>query len=129
MLIYLAALQDVPRSLYDAAKVDGANLWQQFWSVTVPMVTPAILFNALMEFIGAFQYFTTAWILTRGGPNHATEFYALYLYRNAFRYFKMGYASAMAWILFIIVVLVAVALFKSSARWVYYGGASREGAI
>lgn len=129
MLIYLAALQDVPRSLYDAAKVDGANLWRQFWNVTVPLVSPAILFNVLMGFIGAFQSFTFAWILTKGGPNNATEFYALYLYRNAFRHFKMGYASAMAWILFIIVILVAVVLFKSSARWVYYGGASHEGAV
>jgi multiple sugar transport system permease protein len=129
MLIYLAALQDVPQSLYDAAKVDGANIWRQFRHVTVPLVTPAILFNFLMWFIGVFQYFTFAWILTQGGPNNATEFYALYLYRNAFRYFKMGYASAMAWILFVIVVIGTVILFRSSARWVYYGGGGDEGAL
>jgi multiple sugar transport system permease protein len=122
MLIYLAALQDVPRALYDAAKVDGANAWHRFCHVTVPMVTPAILFNLLMGIIGALQYFTFPWILTGGGPNYATEFYALYLYRNAFGYLRMGYASAMAWILFVISLLVALALFKSSARWVYYGG-------
>lgn len=122
MVIYLAALQDVPRTLYDAAKVDGANALHQFRHVTVPMVTPAILFNLLMGAIGALQYFTLPWILTEGGPNHATEFYALYLYRNAFGYFRMGYASAMAWVLFVIALLVTLALFKSSGRWVYYGG-------
>ena len=124
IVIFLAALQDVPQSLYDAAKVDGANSWHRFWHVTIPMCTPAILFNLLTGMIGAFQYFTFAWILTQGGPNRATEFYAMYLYRQAFIYLRMGYASAMAWLLFVIVVVITVVLFRSSARWVYYGGAT-----
>jgi multiple sugar transport system permease protein len=123
MVIFLAALQDVPQSLYDAATVDGASKWQQFWHVTIPMCTPAILFCLLTGMIGAFQYFTFAWILTQGGPNRASEFYAMHLYRQAFVYLRMGYASAMAWGLFVIVVLVTVVLYRSSARWVYYGGA------
>jgi multiple sugar transport system permease protein len=122
MVIFLAALQDVPRALYDAAIVDGANSWQRFWNVTIPMCTPAILFNLLTGMIGAFQYFTFAWILTQGGPNRASEFFALYLYRQAFVFLRMGYASALAWFLFAIVVIVTVVLFRSSARWVYYGG-------
>ncbi|NLF03222.1 MAG: sugar ABC transporter permease [Anaerolineales bacterium] len=122
MVIFLAALQDVPRSLYDAATVDGAGKLQQFWHVTVPMCTPAILFSLLTGMIGAFQYFTFAWILTQGGPNRASEFYAVHLYRQAFVFLRMGYASAMAWALFAMVVIVTVILYRSSARWVYYGG-------
>jgi multiple sugar transport system permease protein len=122
IVIFLAALQDVPRTLYDAAVVDGANGWNRFWHVTVPMCTPSILFVAITGLIGMFQYFTLGWLLTQGGPNNATEFYSMYLYRNAFRYFKMGYASALAWGLFVIVVSCTIALMRSSARWVYYGG-------
>ena len=124
MIIFLAALQDVPRSLYEAAGVDGANGPQRFLNITIPMCTPAILFNLLTGMIGAFQYFTFAWILTQGGPNRASEFYALYLYRQAFVYLKMGYGSAMAWVLFVIVVVATILLFRSSARWVYYAGQS-----
>ena len=122
MVIFLAALQDVPRALYDAALVDGANRWQRFWHVTIPMCTPAILFVMLTSLIGMFQYFTLGWLLTQGGPNNSTEFYSMYLYRNAFVYFKMGYASALAWVLFIIIVIFTILIFRSSARWVYYGG-------
>jgi multiple sugar transport system permease protein len=122
MLIFLAALQDVPRSLIDAAKIDGASAFQELRQITIPIVTPAILFNLIMGMIGAFQYFTLAWIMTGGGPMRATEFYGLYLYRTAFQNFRMGYASSLAWILFLISVLGAVAIFRSSARWVYYGG-------
>jgi len=123
MVIFLASLQDVPRSLYEAATVDGANAWHKFWHITIPMCTPVILFNLIMGFIGGFQNFTLPWLLTQGGPNQATEFYSLFLYRNAFSYFRMGKASALAWILFVIIVTFTIALFKSSARWVYYGGA------
>jgi len=123
IVIFLASLQDVPRSLYEAATVDGANAWHKFWHVTIPMCTPVILFNLIMGFISGFQNFTLPWLLTQGGPNYATEFYSLFLYRNAFSYFRMGKASALAWILFVIIVTFTVALFKSSARWVYYGGA------
>ena len=122
VLIFLAALQDVPRALYDAAMVDGANALRRVWHVTIPMVTPAILFSLLTGLIAAFQTFANAWIMTRGGPIRSTEFYVLYLYDNGFRYFRMGYASAMAWILFGVVVVVTVILFRTSARWVYYGG-------
>ena len=122
VLIFLAALQDVPRALYDAAMVDGANALRRVWHVTIPMVTPAILFSLLTGLIAAFQAFANAWIMTSGGPIRSTEFYVLYLYDNGFRYFRMGYASAMAWILFGVVVVVTVILFGTSARWVYYGG-------
>jgi multiple sugar transport system permease protein len=123
IVIFLASLQDVPRSLYEAATVDGANAWHKFWHITVPMCTPVILFNLIMGFIGGFQNFTLPWLLTEGGPNQATEFYSVFLYRNAFSYFRMGKASALAWILFVIIVTFTIALFRSSARWVYYGGA------
>jgi multiple sugar transport system permease protein len=122
MVIFLAALQDVPRQLYEAARVDGASWLHELWHITVPMVTPAILFNLITGLIFGFQYFTFAWLLTGGGPVNSTEFYSMYLYRNAFVFFKMGYASAMAWILFVVVVLCTVLLFRSSARWAYYGG-------
>ncbi len=122
IVIFLATLQDVPRSLYEAATVDGANALQKFWNITIPMCTPVILFNLIMGFIDGFQSFTLPWLLTGGGPSNSTEFYALYLYRNAFAYLRMGKASAMAWLLFIVIVLFTFILFKSSARWVYYGG-------
>jgi multiple sugar transport system permease protein len=121
IVIYLASLQDVPRALYEAATVDGANGWQKFWNVTVPMCTPVILFNLIMSFIGGVQNFVLPWLLTDGGPNQATEFLAVHLYRNAFEWLHMGYASALAWVMFIAIVVLTVILFKSSARWVYYG--------
>jgi multiple sugar transport system permease protein len=122
VVIYLAALQDVPRMLYEAALVDGANAWQRFWHVTVPMCTPVILFNSIMGIITAFQDFTLPFVLTQGGPMKSTEFYVVNLYRNAFVQFSLGKASAMAWILFIIILIFSVILFRTSARWVYYGG-------
>jgi multiple sugar transport system permease protein len=120
-LIFLAALQDVPRSLYEAAEVDGAGNFRKLIHITLPMVTPSFLFSLLTGLIGAFQVFASAWIMTNGGPLRSTEFYVYYLYNNGFKFFKMGYASAMAWILFIIVMIVTFITFKSSARWVYYG--------
>lgn len=122
VVIFLAALQDVPRSLYDAALVDGANAWNRFWNVTVPLCTPVILFNFIMGIIAAFQDFTLPFVLTGGGPMKSTEFYVVNLYRNAFVQFSIGKASAMAWILFLIILLFSVILFRTSARWVYYGG-------
>ena len=122
VVIFLAGLQDVPRSLYEAATVDGASAWQQFRHVTIPMSTPIILFNLIIGFIGAFQEFTSAWLITNGGPANATLFYSVYLYRNAFTFLRMGKASALAWILFLITVISCLVLFRSSARWVYYGG-------
>ena len=122
MVIFLATLQDVPRSLYEAATVDGAGAWHKFRHITIPMCTPVILFNLVMALIGGFQNFTFPWLLTRGGPNNATEFFAIYLYRNGLLYLRMGKASALAWIMFAVIVVFTVVLFRSSARWIYYGG-------
>jgi multiple sugar transport system permease protein len=122
IVTYLAALQDVPRSLYEAATVDGASAWHKFWNVTVPLCTPVILFNTIIGFIGAFQEFTLPWLLTRGGPMKSTELFVMNLYRNAFVQLSMGKASAMAWILLVIILVFTVILFSTSARWVYYGG-------
>ncbi len=122
IIIFLAALQDVPRELYDAAKVDGAGALRRFLKVTIPLCTPSVLFVLVTGLIGAFQEFSLAYILTRGGPMQSTTFYAVYLYQNAFQFFKMGYASALAWILFLIIVVCTAITFRSSARWVYYAG-------
>ncbi len=122
VVIFLAALQDVPKALYEAATVDGASTWDKFWHVTVPLCTPVILFNFIMGIISAFQDFTLPFVLTGGGPMKSTEFYVVNLYRNAFVQFSLGKASAMAWILFLIILVFSVLLFRSSARWVYYGG-------
>jgi multiple sugar transport system permease protein len=122
IIIFLAALQDVPRSLYEAALVDGANTLQRFRHVTVTMTTPAMLYVLLTGLIITFQAFVWPWLLTRGGPNNATLFYSLHLYRSAFEHFKMGYASAQGWLLFLIIITFAIVIFRTSARWVYYGG-------
>lgn len=122
VIIYLAGLQDIPQDLYEAAEIDGANSWNKTMNVTLPLLSPVILFNVITGMIGAFQYFTQAFIMTGGGPGDSTLMYSLYLYFNAFRYFKMGYASAMAWILFLLVMAFTLLVFRSSARWVYYGG-------
>ena len=124
IVIFLATLQGVPRTLYEAATVDGANALQKFWHITIPMCTPVILYNLVMGLIWTFQDFTMPWLLTGGGPNKATEFYALHLYRNAFAYLRMGKASALAWLMFIAIVLLTVLLFKTSGRWVYYGSSA-----
>ena len=120
MLIYLAALQGVPQSLYDAASVDGANRFQKFLHVTIPMVTPAMFFNVVLGFIGAFQVFTIAYVITAGGPANATLFYSLYLYTVAFRNLRMGYAAALAWVLFAIVLTVTLINLRFARSWVYY---------
>ncbi|HHY97717.1 MAG TPA: sugar ABC transporter permease [Firmicutes bacterium] len=130
MVIFLAGLQSIPQQLYEAAEIDGANAWNQFWNITFPMLSPTVFFNLIMGTIGMFQYFTAPYIMTRGvgsnvppgSPLNSTLFYALYLFQNAFAYFKMGYASAMAWILFLLIVLATIFIFRSSARWVYYEG-------
>lgn len=122
VVIYMAALQDVPKQLYEAATIDGANAWNKFTNVTVPLCTPVILFNSIMGFIGAFQEFTLPWLLTAGGPGKSSELYVMNLYRNAFTQLSMGKASAMAWILLVIVVVFTAILFTTSGKWVYYGG-------
>lgn len=122
MLVLLGALQNVPTTLYDAAKVDGAGAFGRFWHVTVPMISPILLFNLVTGFIGAMQAFTNAYVMTSGGPHYATMFYVLYLYRSAFVDFRMGYASALAWLLFVIIMLLTLAILRSSSLWVYYEG-------
>ena len=129
MIIYLAGLQGVPTDLYDAAKVDGANLFQRFRTITLPMMTPVIFYELVLGLIATFQYFTEAYVASggTGGPVRSTLFYNLYLYQNAFKYFDMGYASTMAWILFVIVLVLTLLVFRSSQYWVYYEGQLRGG--
>jgi multiple sugar transport system permease protein len=124
MLIYLAALQGVPQSLYDAASVDGANTLQRFRHVTLPMVTPAMFFNVVLGIIGAFQVFTIAYVITNGGPADATLFYSLYLYRVAFQNLRMGYAAALAWVLFLIILAITLIQLATARLWVYYEGST-----
>ncbi len=106
--------------MYESSALEGANAWQRTRYVTIPMISPAILFNVVLGIVASFQYFTQAFIITNGGPNNATLFYSLYIYQQAFTYLHMGYASAMAWLLFVIIVVVTLILFRSSRRWVYY---------
>jgi len=123
LIIYLAALQSVPTELYEAASMDGATAWRRFWSITLPMISPVILFTFITGMIGALQVFTQAYVMSdrgRGGPHYASLFYGLYLFQNAFRYFKMGYASAMAWVLFIIILLLTLLTFRVSSERVFY---------
>ncbi len=122
MLIFLAALQNVPQELYEAAQLDGAGAWYRFLHVTVPQISPAIFFNLIMGIIGSFQVFTQAFLMTNGGPNKATLFYVLYLYNKAFQDFEIGYASALAWILFLIIMAFTLLVIRSSKMWVYYEG-------
>ena len=120
MIIFLAALQGVPQELYEAAELDGASAFQKFMNVTFPMVSPAFLFNVVMGVIGALKVFETAFIATTGGPARATWFLALHIYFNAFQYQYFGYASALAWVFFGIVLILTVLQVKWSGRWVYY---------
>ena len=126
MVILLAGLKGIPLELYEAAAIDGANWWSRFWRVTLPLLTPALFFNLIIAIIGAFQVFTQAYIMTEGGPNYSTLFYLLYLFRAAFENFRMGYASAMAWVLFIIVLTFTALQFMLSDRWVFYEGDVRR---
>ena len=126
MVILLAALQGIPRMFYEAADIDGANTWRRFWYITLPLLTPALFFNLILAIIGAFQVFTQAFIMTAGGPSYSTLFYVLYLYRMAFENFQMGYASAMAWVLFVIILLFTLLQFRFSNLWVFYEGELRQ---
>jgi multiple sugar transport system permease protein len=128
MLIYLAALQGVPENLHEAAMIDGAGTFARFWNVTVPMITPAIFFNIVLGIIGSFQVFTAAFIVTGGGPGYSTTFYILYLYRTAFQDLHMGYAAALAWILFLIILTFTVINLAMSKHWVYYEAESQPNA-
>lgn len=123
MIIFLAGLKQIPQEYYEAAEVDGATKVQQFFKVTIPLLTPVILFNLVMQMIGAFQAFTQAFIISggRGGPVNSTLFYTLHLYIKGFLYYEMGYASAMAWVLLLIIGVMTLVIFRSSKRWVSYG--------
>jgi multiple sugar transport system permease protein len=125
VIIFLAALQEVPEELYEAALIDGAGAWRKLFHITLPLISPVIFFNLVMGIIGYFQYFTQVWVMTRGGPSDSTTFYALYLFNNAFLFFKMGYASAMAWILFAITLVCTLIVFRTSSKWVYYSGETK----
>ena len=119
-LIFLAGLKGIPVTLYEAAKIDGAGVWSRFWNITIPMMTPVILYDLILGLSLGLQVFTQAYIITQGGPADASRFYVLYLYDNAFRYGKMGYASALAWVLFVITFVLAMLVFRWSRRWVHY---------
>ena len=122
VLIYLAGLQNIPNVLYEAAEIDGAGFWHKLFSITIPMLTPTIFFNLIIGVITVFQYFVPAYVMTSGGPQYATTFYSLYAYQNAFEDFKFGYASSMAWILFLIVVFFTYLAFKGFSSKVFYQG-------
>lgn len=120
MVLFLAGLHQIPSELYEAAAIDGASKPRIFFRITIPMLTPIVLFNIIMQTVNAFQEFTGAFVITNGGPLKSTYLYALKLYEEAFRHFNMGYASALSWILFIIIMAVTAIIFKSSERWVHY---------
>ncbi|MCY3022095.1 MAG: sugar ABC transporter permease [Planctomycetota bacterium] len=120
--IYLATLQDVPQEMYEAAEIDGATTWQKVRFITIPMISPIIFFNVIMGIIGAFQVFTEPYLMTGGGPDRATYFLPHYIWDHAFRYLRMGYACAMSWILFLIILLLTMVAFRLSKDRVYYAG-------
>ena len=122
IVIYLAGLQGVPSELYEAVRVDGAGRGAAFWHITLPMITPVLFYNLVIGIITALQIFTQALIMTNGGPHEATLFIVLYLYRNAFQFFKMGYASVLAWILFAYILVLTLLVYRSSGFWVFYAG-------
>lgn len=127
MVIFLAGLKQVPTELYEAADVDGAGVFRKFWNITIPMLSPVIFFNLLLETINAFQVFNSAYIISNGtgGPARSTLFYTLYLYLRGFRDFQMGYASALAWVLVVVIGVVTLLLFRSSNAWVHYSGGNK----
>jgi multiple sugar transport system permease protein len=122
MVVYLAGLQGIPTDLSEAALVDGAGAWARLRHITVPVMTPVLFFQLVIGLIRALQVFTEAYVMTKGGPGDATLFFMLYLYRNAFESFRMGYAAALAWILFLYILLLTALVFRSSRVWVHYEG-------
>jgi len=120
IIIYLAGLQGIPTELYEAVEIDGGSGWAKFWHITIPMISPVIFFNLVTGVIWTFQEFTRVYVMTGGGPSNSTLFFGLYLYRNAFRYFEMGYASALAWVLLLVILALTIILFKTARWWVYY---------
>ena len=125
MLIFLAGLQGVERSLLEAADIDGANAWMKFRHVTLPMISPTMFFNFILGMIAAMQVFTVAYVATEGGPRYATWFLALHIFNQAFSYFQMGYASALAWLFVVVLLIFTVIQLRASRSWVFYGGESK----
>ena len=126
IIIYLAGLQGVPNELYEAAEVDGASDWVQFWKITLPMISPVLFFQLVIGMIDALQEFAGPFIMTQGGPGNASLFVMPYLFRNGFEFFRMGYASGLAWVLFVYIMVLTLLIIRSSAVWVYYEGEVRE---
>lgn len=120
MVLFLAGLKQIPSELYEAGKIDGAGHFQKFRSITLPLLTPIILFNLIMQSINAFQDFTTPFTITQGGPAKATYLFSMLIYDNGFRFFKMGYASALSWIMFTFIIILTTFVFKSSHYWAHY---------
>jgi multiple sugar transport system permease protein len=116
----LAGLQGIPTDLYEAAAIDGATVWQRFWRITIPMMTPTVFFNLVTGLIGTLQIFATAYVMTSGGPNYATYFFSLNIYDTTFKRLEFGYASALAWVLFVLILILTLLVFGTSKRWVYY---------
>jgi multiple sugar transport system permease protein len=126
MIVYLSGLQSIPTELYEAASIDGANRWRRFWAITIPMMTPTIFFNLVTGLIATFQIFTTAYIMTQGGPNYGTYFFSLNIYYTTFRSLRLGYASALAWMLFVLILVLTLLVFSTARRWVFYAGEKAE---
>lgn len=120
MVLYIAAIKNVPKTYYEAAEIDGANKWSQFINITIPSISPTTFYLLITSIIGAMQAFVPFRLMTNGGPDYSTTTIVLYLYDNAFRYMNMGYASAMAWILFVIIMGLTLVFFRSSKNWVHY---------
>ena len=127
MVLFLAGLKNVPTELYEAASVDGASKVRQFFGITLPMITPIIFFNLIMQIVHALQEFTSAFIITNGGPNHGTYLIGVKIYEDAFKTLKMGYASAASWVLFVIILMITMFVFKSSDAWVFYNDGGMDG--
>lgn len=127
MVLFLAALKQIPASLYEAARIDGASKPRMFFRITLPMITPIFFFNLVMQLISGLQEFTSAFVITNGGPLKSTYVLGMKLYNEAFRYFKMGYASALSWIIFVIIVILTLLIFRSSNAWVYYEDGGKNG--
>jgi multiple sugar transport system permease protein len=125
MVTFLAGLQGVPKEMYEAAEIDGAGTWHKFRHITLPMISPSMFFNLVLGIIGALQVFAVAYVSTEGGPAYATWFYVLHLFTQAFKYMNMGYASALAWIFFVVVLIFTYVQIRASGRWVYYAGEVR----
>jgi len=129
VIIYLAGLQGIPTELYDAASIDGAGSWSRFRRITLPMLSPVLLFTLVLGIIGTFQSFTNALIITNGGPSNASLFYVLYIYRNAWAFNRMGYAAAMSWLLFVVILVVTIIVFRLTSARVFYPGSTVKGGL